>query len=106
VILLIKNESVELGWKRPRPDFSSVIQIDGTEFIDSEIGHGKSADLFVVMMEGFEDKEILDPFLGTGATLIACERTNRVCVGIEKIPSTLAVALERFNSVGLKPQLC
>ena len=26
---------------------------------------------------------VLDPFLGSGSTLIACEQTNRICYGIE-----------------------
>jgi len=30
-----------------------------------------------------EENIILDPYLGSGSTLIACEQTNRICYGIE-----------------------
>src|SRR3990167_4056111 len=30
---------------------------------------------------------IADPFLGTGSTLIACEKTNRICYGMEIDPN-------------------
>jgi DNA modification methylase len=40
---------------------------------------------------------ILDPFLGSGSTLIACERTGRVCDGIELDPIYAEVALRRWE---------
>lgn len=41
---------------------------------------------------------ILDPFLGSGSTLIACEETDRVCRGIELDPKFVDVEVERFRS--------
>jgi DNA modification methylase len=44
---------------------------------------------------------VLDPFCGSGGTLIACERTDRVCVAIELDPVYVDVAVarwERFSS--------
>jgi len=47
---------------------------------------------------------VIDPFLGSGSTLIACERTNRRCRGVELAPKYLAVCLERFFAeTGLTP---
>jgi DNA modification methylase len=40
---------------------------------------------------------VLDPFLGSGSTLIACERTGRVCAGIEIDPVYADVILARFE---------
>jgi DNA modification methylase len=40
---------------------------------------------------------VLDPFLGSGSTLIACERTGRVCAGIELDPIYVEVALRRWE---------
>lgn len=39
---------------------------------------------------------VLDVFLGSGTTLIACERTGRVCFGVEIDPIYADVAIERF----------
>jgi len=39
---------------------------------------------------------ILDPFLGSGTSLIAAEHTGRRCLGIEQDPGYVAVALDRY----------
>lgn len=40
---------------------------------------------------------VLDPFLGSGSTLIACEKTNRRCVGTELDPHYCSVIIERWQ---------
>ena len=40
---------------------------------------------------------VLDPFLGSGSSLIACERTGRVCAGIEIDPIYADVILARWE---------
>lgn len=42
------------------------------------------------------DDIILDPFLGSGATLIACHKTNRACYGIELDPKWVDVIIQRW----------
>ena len=42
-------------------------------------------------------KKILDPFLGSGSTLIACEKTNRVCYGMELDPHYCDVTINRWE---------
>jgi len=42
------------------------------------------------------DDIILDPFLGSGSTLIACEKTNRSCYGIELDPRYIDVVVTRW----------
>lgn len=39
---------------------------------------------------------VLDPFLGSGSTLIACEETDRVCRGIELDPKFIDVIVKRY----------
>src|SRR5262249_23015321 len=46
---------------------------------------------------------IYDPFLGSGTTLIAAERTGRIGVGMECSPKYSALALERAAGLGLSP---
>ena len=40
---------------------------------------------------------VLDPFLGSGSTLIAAEKTGRVCHGIELSPRYVDVAINRWQ---------
>lgn len=48
---------------------------------------------------------VYDPFLGSGSTLIACEQTQRKCLGIEIEPEyceTICMLYEKF--LGIKPE--
>ncbi len=40
---------------------------------------------------------VLDPFLGSGSTLIACEKSKRACAGIELSPRYVDVAIHRWQ---------
>lgn len=48
---------------------------------------------------------VLEPFGGSGSTLVAAERTGRLCYGMELEPKYIAVTLERLSGLGLTPQL-
>jgi len=67
---------------------------DGKEF-----GHG--AVFPVAFPEHFISKcaesTVLDLFLGSGSTLIACEKTGRRCFGMEIDPHYCDVILKRFE---------
>lgn len=53
-----------------------------------------------------ENHTILDPYLGSGSTLIACEQTNRICYGMELDPAYVDVIIQRFeNFTGKKAKL-
>lgn len=41
---------------------------------------------------------VLEPFLGSGSTLIACEKTQRRCYGIEIEPRYLDVTIQRWQA--------
>jgi DNA modification methylase len=47
---------------------------------------------------------VLDLFLGSGTTLIACEQTGRVGYGMEIEPRYVSVTLQRLADMGLGPQ--
>lgn len=49
------------------------------------------------------DDVILDPFAGSGSTLIACEKTGRICHSIELDPLYVDVIVRRFETVSRKP---
>jgi len=41
---------------------------------------------------------VLDPFLGSGTTALACLRTGRRCIGIEREPSYFDIAVKRIEA--------
>jgi DNA modification methylase len=42
---------------------------------------------------------VLDPFLGSGTTLIACEQLGRVCRGLELDPGYCDVVIARWQKL-------
>jgi DNA modification methylase len=59
-----------------------------------------------VLNNSKEDDIIFDSFLGSGSTLIACEKTNRKCYGIELDPKYCDVIMKRWeNFTGKKAEL-
>lgn len=47
---------------------------------------------------------ILDPFVGSGTTLVACEQLGRQGRGVEIEPKYCAVTLDRLQRLGLEPR--
>jgi DNA modification methylase len=45
-----------------------------------------------------EEGLVYDPFLGSGTTLIACEKTNRICYGMELDPGYIDVIIQRWEN--------
>jgi len=44
-----------------------------------------------------EDDIVLDPFMGSGTTGLACAKLGRRFIGIEKDPTYFATAIERIK---------
>jgi hypothetical protein len=40
---------------------------------------------------------VMDPFLGSGSTLLAAEETGRTCIGVELEPGYIEVAIRRWQ---------
>jgi site-specific DNA-methyltransferase (adenine-specific) len=53
---------------------------------------------FLIVKSSNENDTILDPFMGSGTTLVACKHLNRNCVGIEISEKYCAIAQERLDS--------
>lgn len=51
-----------------------------------------------------KDSLVLDPFGGSGTTMVAAEQLGRVCRMIEISEKYCAVILERMSNLGLKPE--
>ena len=48
---------------------------------------------------------ILDPFMGSGTTLVACQRMGRYGTGIEIDPNYFDIACRRVDEVARQPDL-
>jgi DNA modification methylase len=42
-------------------------------------------------------QNVLDPFLGSGATLIAAEQAGRICYGIDLDPECIDITIRRWQ---------
>ena len=71
-------DSIEHGYKRLHPT-------------------QKPIDLIIWFFEKYEGEKVLDMFLGSGSTLIACEKTNRKCYGMEIDPHYCDVIVKRWE---------
>ncbi len=59
----------------------------------------KPIQLLVELLNEYESENgiVLDTFLGSGSTLIACEKTNRKCYGLELDPHYCDVIVKRWE---------
>jgi len=53
---------------------------------------------YLIKNSSKQEDIILDPFLGSGSTLIACEKQSRICYGIELDPIYVDVIIERWQN--------
>jgi len=49
-----------------------------------------------ILNSSLEGDSVIDSFLGSGSTLIACEKTNRICYGMELEPHYVDVSVIRW----------
>ncbi len=57
----------------------------------------KPVGLCAEILESYDYQTIIDPFLGSGSTLIACEKTGRRCFGMEIDPHYCDVIISRWE---------
>jgi len=59
----------------------------------------KPSDMIVHIIDTYakETKTVVDLFLGSGSTLIACEKTGRTCYGMELDEHYVSVIIKRFQ---------
>jgi DNA modification methylase len=61
------------------------------------MSHSKRLECILPFINIFSTKLVLDVFLGSGSTLIACEKTNRICYGMELDTKYCDVIIERWE---------
>jgi hypothetical protein len=103
-LVFVAKPGVVLGWNRPDINSGSVLW-DGTGGYDfTSFGQAKHDSPFREILRGFDKvKTVIDPFMGSGSTLIACEKLHRTFFGMELDPLHFSVCLERLFKWGLRP---
>lgn len=78
----------------------NLLQIKRGKKIDSSHGAVFPLDLAETLILNFtnEGDTVLDPFMGTGTTGVACKNTNRQFIGIEKDEKYFKIASDRIGA--------
>lgn len=63
--------------------------------------------MFVELLQDFTNagETILDPFMGSGTTLVACAKLGRKGIGIELDPDYFDIACQRVEEAYRQPDL-
>ena len=59
----------------------------------------------LIEMTSLNEQIILDPFLGSGTTGVACVQTGRHFIGIEIDPTYFAIAERRIKEAQAQPRM-
>lgn len=99
--------SVELAWSNRDFNAKHFISPVGAP-VSEKAGHPTQKP--VALMEwclGFlpDARTILDPFMGSGTTLVACQRLGRKGIGIELAPDYFDIACKRVEEAARQPDL-
>lgn len=88
------------GWRRTDDGSFSILRYrTGNGCPDRELHpHKKPTNLMVELMRHAPDGTILDPFLGSGTTLVACKRLGRRGIGIEIEEKYCEIAAQRVEA--------
>lgn len=100
-----KHEPIIYGWKEGQPhyfsdDYTNTTVIDINKPVVSILHPTtKPIELIQKLIENSSKHNwtILDTFLGSGSTLIACEKTNRTCYGMEISPFFIDTIIKRYE---------
>jgi len=57
----------------------------------------KPVEMMERIIKSSSKEKVIEPFLGSGSTLIACEKTNRTCYGMELATKYCDVIIERWE---------
>lgn len=76
------------------------------EHKETDNNHSKPLDWITALIANCTTGDVLDPFAGSGTSLIACEQLGRVCNAVEILPGMVAAILERCEVFGISPISC
>jgi hypothetical protein len=97
----LSKSDTAITWKRRLRNEPTVIRTE-IEYEPQWHPHAKSADLFRQMLMGFRSPWIIDPFMGSGASLIAAASEKKNYLGAELDRETFRAACARAEASGLR----
>jgi len=99
IALFSKIESV---FKNMGDHFNITIKVSETE--DTEHEGRKPYDLLKYLIENFSEigNTVIDPFAGSGTTLLECEKNKRICITAEKNEAYCKEIIGRYNKLKAK----
>lgn len=105
---ILKSESILLfekgkgSFEKVEPYYHDTLtHVHGKEQQEDRGGHPccKPTSFIADFIKSFSGKIVFDFFLGSGTTLIACEKTNRVCYGSELSEKYCDVIVTRWEKL-------
>ena len=103
------SEPILFGWRKDGKHIwygdqkqTNVFEFDGIKNSKEDgFGHPSSKPVpliaYLIKQSTMTNGIVLDGFLGSASTLIACEEIDRVCYGVELEPKFVDVAVRRFE---------
>ena len=100
---LMKHELIMYGWKNRHKFYGkkSTSVIDFPKPVKNDLHPTmKPVGLLEKLLRdgSLPNQNVYDPFLGSGSTLMACEKQNRKCYGFELDPSYCDVIVQRWQN--------
>lgn len=65
----------------------------------------KPLSLMLKLVQAFGGDSVLDPFVGSGTTLVACVESGKIGLGIDNDPNSIAIAEKRISDAQQQLQL-
>lgn len=99
VLVFSEDANRVIGTKKFRGTLENVIRMSSKK--DKEFSDIHKATMPVsfasYFVDNFSSNSVYEPFSGSGSTLIACEKTNRKCFGMEIDPQYCQVIIDRWE---------
>jgi len=94
-------EGIFFGIKGKRKIYKYMPDVISSNEKGKRIAMQKPVDIIEKLIEAStkENDIILDPFIGSGSTLVACKKLNRKYIGIEINPDYVEITRQRINNL-------
>jgi len=92
-----QRDSSRLSKEEYQEWFQQIWTLQGESTRDHPAPYPEKLAYRLVRMFSFTGDTVLDPFMGTGTTLVACARTGRNAIGVELEHDYIAIARRRLD---------